>query len=606
MCGIAGYIGKNIVSQTRISGSLQKMQNRGPDHQDFLHLQSGEMQVYLLHSRLSIIDLDGRSNQPFSFEGYHITFNGEIYNYIELRNMLIKHGHSFATDSDTEVLLKCYIQFGEKCVEHLNGMWAFAIWDERKRNFFISRDRFAEKPLYTYQDAEGFYFSSEIKVLKTLSNENFEINLDHIKRYLVYGYKFLYKTDDTFFKKVSEVPFASNVKVDLNQKVSCSKFWSPKPRERDMTLSEAVEGTRHHLIESVRLRLRSDVPMAFCLSGGVDSAALASIAKKEFNHDVSTFSIIDDDPRYNEQAHIEATIKDLDCKHNLIRLGFGNSLERLKKLIDYHDSPVSTISYLVHSMLSEKISENGFKVAVSGTAADEMFTGYYDHFNLHLYEMRNRPDFQKYLDDWTTHVSGLIRNPFLKQPKLYFEDQSIREHNHLNSDVFSSFLWEEFSIETNDVEYSDSLLRNRTLNELLHEATRVLLHEDDLNSMMFSIENRSPFLDVNLFDFAYSIPLKFLIMDGYGKFPLRKSLKGILNDKVRLERRKKGFNASISSLFDFKDRQTRELLLSDGPIFDIVRKEEISKLLDFDFFENSYKKFLFNFINAKFFLERFA
>jgi asparagine synthase (glutamine-hydrolysing) len=124
--------------------------------------------------------------------------------------------------------------------------------------------------------------------------------------------------------------------------------------------------------------------------------------------------------------------------------------------------------------------------------------------------------------------------------------------------------------------------------------------------MMFSIENRSPFLDVNLFDFAYSIPLKFLIMDGYGKFPLRKSLKGILNDKVRLERRKKGFNASISSLFDFKDKQTRELLLSDGPIFDIVRKDEISKLLDFDFFENSYKKFLFNFINAKFFLERFA
>ena len=145
--------------------------------------------------------------------------------------MLINHGHSFATDSDTEVLLKCYIQFGEKCVEHLNGMWAFAIWDERKRNFFISRDRFAEKPLYTYQDTEGFYFSSEIKVLKSLSNENFEINLDHIKRYLVYGYKFLYKTDDTFFKRVSEVPFASSV-VDHNQKVSYSKFWSPKPRER--------------------------------------------------------------------------------------------------------------------------------------------------------------------------------------------------------------------------------------------------------------------------------------------------------------------------------------------------------------------------------------
>ena len=176
MCGIAGYIGQNKISQARISGSLQKMQNRGPDHQDFLHLQSGKTQVYLLHSRLSIIDLDGRSNQPFSFEGCHITFNGEIYNYIELRNLLIQHGHSFDTDSDTEVLLKCYIQFGENCVNYLNGMWAFAIWDERKRNIFISRDRFAEKPLYIYKDIKGFYFSSEIKVLKTLSKQNFEIN----------------------------------------------------------------------------------------------------------------------------------------------------------------------------------------------------------------------------------------------------------------------------------------------------------------------------------------------------------------------------------------------------------------------------------------------
>ena len=159
--------------------------------------------------------------------------------------------------------------------------------------------------------------------------------------------------------------------------------------------------------------------------------------------------------------------------------------------------------------------------------------------------MRDHPEFDKFLNDWQDHTGKFIRNPYLQNPKLYFDDQSIRAHNHLNSNIFASFLLDDFSIDINENIYTDSLLRNRMLNELFHESTPIILHEDDLNSMQYSIENRSPFLDVNLFEFANAIPNEYLIRDGYGKFILRKAVDGILNDKVRLDRQKKGFTKAV-------------------------------------------------------------
>jgi asparagine synthase (glutamine-hydrolysing) len=605
MCGIAGYIGKKQISKSAIDKTLGLMKNRGPDYQDWRSFIANNTNVYLLHSRLSIIDLDERSNQPFSFNGFTLVFNGEIYNYIEVRKELKKRGHTFVTDSDTEVLLKAYIEYGEDCVQHFNGMWAFAIWDERNKKLFLSRDRFAEKPLYFFQDNDGFYFASEIKAIQSLLQKKLQINYDHLKRYLVYGYKFLYKRPQTYFHGIREIEFASNATLDCDINFIQSKYWNPESNVEEMTLNEAIEGSRHHLLESVKLRLRADVPLAFCLSGGVDSASLASIAKKEFNYEVATFSIIDPDERYNELENIQSTIDDLDCEHFLVHLNFENMLERLEDLVAYHDSPVFTISYLVHSMLSEKISERGYKVAVSGTAADEIFTGYYDHFNLHLYEMRNHPDFEHFLDDWQEHTGNFVRNPYLKNPMLYFDDQSIRAHNHLNSKEFASFLTEDYSIEITEENYSNSLLRNRMLNELFHEVTPGILHEDDLNSMQYSIENRSPYLDVNLFDFANSIPNEHLIQNGYGKYVLREAMNGTLNNQVRLDRRKKGFNASINSLFDFSNKNIRDYFLdSSSVIFDLIDISKIERLINTNPAPNHYSKFLFNFINCKIFLEQ--
>ena len=606
MCGIAGYIGSKNIGINNIRNTLNSMINRGPDNQSWLKIEKDNFNVFLLHSRLSIIDLDKRSNQPFKHEKYIIVFNGEIYNFIEIRKNLSNLGYQFLTNSDTEVLLMAYLEYGENCVDYFNGMWSFAIWDGFKEKLFLSRDRFGEKPLYYFQDSGGVYFGSEVKFIQNLISKKLSINYNYLNRYLIYGYKYLYKSNETFFERLARLDSATSMIISKdNQKKY--KYWKPEiEQDLNMNYGDALEGAKHYLFESVKLRLRSDVPLAFCLSGGVDSSSLASIAKKYFNHEVVTFSIIDNDKRYNELDNITETINDLGCEHFLIELDYAQIFSKLEKLVKYHDAPILSISYFIHSLLLEQIKAKGFKVSISGTSADELFTGYYDHFNLHLYEMRSTDSFNSHLKHWENFIFPNIRNPYLKDPFLYFKNPLSRKHNHLNSEVFSSFLYKNFEIDVNEEVYTKSLLRNRMLNELLHEATPVILNEDDLNSMMNSIENRSPFLDINLVEFVQTIPSFHLINKGYSKYILRESVKNILNDKVRLDRKKKGFNASIHSLINFDDKTSYDYFLSNSPIFEIIKRDKIEFLLKKQSLKNSYNKFLFNFLNSKIFIEKFS
>lgn len=604
MCGIAGFFGKKPVSEEKIKLTLDTMKNRGPDHRAFETIRSGENHIALLHSRLSIIDLDPRSNQPFTIGECTLVFNGEIYNYVELKKQLEAKGVQFRTESDTEVLLQLYLQHGPKFVEQMEGMWSFALFDRRNGELLLSRDRFGEKPLYFVETPEGIYFGSEVKFLKALSGRKFNVNEQQLLRYLVNGYKALYKQPETYFKEVKEVGYATSMTIGRDLSLRNNRYWKPAYKPRKMSLAEAIEGTRHHLFESVRIRLRADVPLAFCLSGGVDSSALTSIAAKKFGCDVATFSIIDTDERYNEYDNIKATVDDLGCKNHVIHLKPEPTLDRLEQIIGYHDAPIATVTYYIHSYLSEAIAKHGSRVVFSGTAADELFTGYYDHFNLHLYEVRNHPEYKKYLKDWEEHTGRWVRNPYLKNPELYFKNPKFNDHIYLNNDEFAAFLTVDFKEKYFDENYTDSPLRNRMMNELFHEVTPVVLHEDDLNSMKFSLENRSPYLDSRLFEFAYSIPPEHLMQEGFAKYLLRESVKGVLNDKVRLDRQKKGFNASITSVLDFNSTRVRERLLDDGPVFRFFKRERVEELLSQPVFSDSYNKFFFNFINTKLFLEQ--
>lgn len=611
MCGIAGFIGRKKISSERIERTLGRMVRRGPDGAKVARFERGGTHVDLLHSRLSIIDLDGRADQPFSLGRFTMVFNGEIYNYLELRKELEGLGDQFKTSSDTEVLLAAYARFGEAMHEKLEGMWALAIYDKEAGSLFLSRDRFAEKPLFVHETSDGLYFASEIKFLRSLSDRPISVNQNQVLRFIINGYKSLQKSGETFYLGVRELGFASFARVSWANglRMQETRFWNPAFNpSAAMSEEEAIAGFRQRLLDSVKVRLRSDVPLAFCLSGGIDSSAITSIAAKEFNYKVHAFSIIDSDERYNEEANIMATVRDLGCQVTAIRLKQEADFSRLRDLVSYHDAPVYTISYFVHSFLSKSMHEQGYKVAFSGTAADELVTGYYDHYNLYLAEVHGSSKYKQALADWNKWVEPVVRNPYLRQPELYVNNPAERSHIYLNNDVFAKLLRVPFREEFEEKEFTSSRLRNRMLNELFYEATPVVLHEDDLNSMRFSIENRSPFLDRHLFEFAYQIPNHLLIKDGFNKYILRESMKGILNDQVRLDRQKKGFNASIRTLFDFENSAIKEELYGESAIYDLFDRDEFIRMVQSqdEVIENSVGKFLFYFISAKLFLDHQA
>lgn len=609
MCGIAGYWGTRAPAEESVRAALDLMKRRGPDHREAWQSEPDEQRsVVLAHGRLSIIDLDARSNQPFTIGNTTLVYNGEIYNYVELRGELEARGIELRTTSDTEVLLYYYRLFGEDCLRYFEGMWSFAIYDGERKTVFLARDRFGEKPLYLKRAPHGVYFGSEIKFLAALASTSLRPNVEHVNRYLSLGYKSLYKVPSTFFEGVEELRYGQCLTLGPDTAGEPRRYWRPQPRRDErLTLQDAIDGTRERLLQSMRLRIRSDVPLAFCLSGGVDSAALVSIAAKSLGCRLETFSIIDDDERYNEEDNILATVRDVGCKHQLLRIPKQDVLARLKELVIYHDAPVATITFYVHSLISEAVHRGGYRVAFSGTSADELFTGYYDHFLLHLHAVRDEPNYREYLRDWEEHIAGFVRNPILRDPDLYAKNPGFREHVFDGSAELARYLRKPLPPTFAEETFTPDLLRNRMLNELFHEATPVILHEDDLNSMRYSIENRSPYLDTALFDFACSIPPRHLIRHGFGKYVLREAVSGILNDQVRLDRRKKGFNASINSMIDFSDAGVRDYLLEpSAAVFELVDRRRVVELFDTFPVPNHLSKFLFSFINARLFLEHFA
>ncbi len=604
MCGIAGYMGfDSVPERDRVAATLDLMRNRGPDHRDFRELAAAGWRGVLLHSRLSIVDLDPRSNQPFERDGCVLVFNGEIYNHVELRAELQRRGVELRTTSDTEVLLCWYLLRGTDCVRDFEGMWSFAIFDGRTGTLFLSRDRFAEKPLYYFEYDGGLYFGSEVKFIRSLAGVRLNVARAQVRRYLVNGYKALYKTEDTFFEGVRELPPAANLVAGPGGVRRVTRYWTPRRALRAMRRAEAVDLFRERLLESVRLRLRADVPIAFCLSGGVDSTAIASIAAKRFGYEVATFSIIDSDERYNERDNIMATLADLNCRYAIIETSPVGFRERLRDLVAYHDAPLYAISYYVHSFLSEAIAREGYRVACSGTGADELVTGYYDHFNLYLYAMRESPDYPRYLEEWRNGPGRFVRNPYLSNPELYFGNPQFRDHIYLNSRRFAGLLRAPFDEPFIEERYCDELLQNRMMNEMFHEGTRAILHEDDLNSMRYSVENRSPYLDSRLFEFAYSIPTEYLVQGGLGKYILREAVKGIVNEQVRLDPRKRGFNASLTSLVNFQDEETLSWLFSDSPIFELIDRDKLRAHVPAGPMPDDWNKFWFYFINARMFMD---
>src|SRR5260221_7173956 len=611
MCGIAGYRGPKQIPEDRLRVCLALMRRRGPDAAAFhRHRGTAGMQTVLLHSRLSIIDLGERANQPLRYGDKLLIVNGEIYNYLELRRRLERDGGTpFTTTGDSEVLLRILADEGWQGLAGCEGMWSFALLDESDGSLMLGRDRFGEKPLYLYHEGDGVYFGSEIKFITALLGHRLPVDVDHLTRYMINGYKALYKQNATFFSGISEIASGSVAVYGSGRPISHCRYWQPDLTRRDETMSygDAVAQARAALIRSVELRLRADVPLAFCLSGGVDSNALIAIAKRVFGYDVHGFTIMNTDERYEEREMVEHAVAALELRHTAIDLETDGFLDKLRVLVRQHDAPVYTVTYYVQWQLMQRVAEHGYSISISGTGADELFSGYYDHHNAYLHDIQDNPVlYDEALAHWREHVAPIGRNPHLQDAAVFVKDPTLRNPIYLNADDFALYLRRSWREPFAEQPYTTGLLHNRMMNELFHESVPPILHEDDLNAMYYSIENRSPFLDTPLFEVSAGIPTRHLIRNGRPKAVLRDAVRGIAPDRIIDNPRKVGFNAPIGDLLDTKDAATRAYLLGNSPIFEHLRRDRIEALIDKAHLPNSESKFLFYFLNAKMFLEEFA
>ena len=604
MCGIAGVWSKNELNIARIESSLKLLCHRGPDDQKYKSFKTKNgMNAALLFTRLAIIDLDPRANQPMGYGGLWLTCNGEIYNYREIRMELEEQGLSFHTSSDTEVLLKGLHAYGWNVLNKLEGMWAIAVYDENTDRLTLCRDRFGEKPLSYIKTAKGVFYASEVRVLQQLSGQGLVPNKLHLQRFLVNGYKSLYKTDETFFDDVRDVPAKTLLHFNHDGTVDSELYWKPNLEiDEDIDFDKAVIQSKEKLVRSLDLRLRADVPLAFSLSGGVDSVSLVSLAKRELGVHVHGFTIRNSDPRYEEWQLVDKVVKELNLDHTYVDLSSKNFLENLQMLIAHRKNPILTITYYVQWLLMQKISEMGFKVVIGGTGADELYTGYYDHHLFYIASLNGKARLDA-IESWGLNLKQFVQNPFLSNPNLFIEKPNFRDHIYLDADLYKTFLIDDFKEKFKESKYHADALKNRMLNELFEETIPVIMHEEDLNAMNFSIENRSPFLDKELFETTFKFPTKIMIKNGRAKAILRESVRGIAPDVVIDNARKIGFNAPIESLLDLNSSDVQRQILSDSPIFEIVNRDFISNFLAKRGLNNSESKFLFSFLSAKLFLE---
>lgn len=610
MCGIAGHIGLNRPSPKRIADTIQRLWHRGPDSSgSWSHVISPQLSCTLVFTRLAIQDLSPAADQPFHAGPVSLVFNGEIYNFRELRMSRAVSSVPLETEGDTEILARLIALRGEAALSDLEGMFAIAWFNSETTRLTLARDAFGEKPLLIHRDSANFWFASDIAALAGISGIRFKPNEAHLRRFLVNGYRSLYKVPETFFEGVGEIGPGRVLSVSATGSIeSSASFWSPRDgKEADPpTYAEAVQGVRERLVESMRLRLRSDVPIALSLSGGVDSTALLAIATKVLNTPLETFTIQSGDSNYDDSAIAKTTAEGYGVPNTPIDVRDFDFDNELKSQVLQRGAPVLTISSYAQHLLMSRVSDAGYKVIVEGTGADEIFAGYYDHHNFYLSQLANSGGefFPDAVAEWERGAGRFVRNPFLKDPDYLVDDPTNRDHLYLDADFFRSLLVLPFDEPFQEVFFSSRLLRNRMLNEISEETLPVLLAEADANAMGASVENRSPFLDRQLFEFAFGLPDHYLIRNGFGKAILRDAVLPWAPTGVIYDQEKRGFNFSMEQVIDLRDNARQQELLRASPIWDLVNRDRLADLIaPGSPLPNSRSKFLFSFLSVRAFLE---
>ena len=542
--------------------------HRGPDS-DGVFVKNG---LGLGFRRLSIIDLSTSANQPMLSENEDVVlvFNGEIYNYIEVKQGLMAKGYRFRTDSDTEVILNSYLEYGDACVNHFNGMWAFAIYDFRKKRLFCSRDRMGVKPFYYCIVDQVLYFSSELKGLHAVHKFK-NANLSKVYEYLAYGYR--NNDGETFFEDCFELLPGNNLIVEQGI-VSHHKYWTLKENLFQHDSASSFYEEYIALFESaVKLRYRSDVPVALLLSGGLDSSAIAKVTdnliqRGELNqNEIHAFIASFPNYQYDETPVAREFTK--TCQHIRLHemvIDTQQSIDDIDQIIHALDHPVFSFNTLVHHNIMKACAERGIKVVLNGQGSDEAYGGYERYISgVHLVDqlLARTGNFAKefsaissFYQYSKTFLLGqmfksIINQSFSAYLRARFQEKSLPYLNKtfVNDNYPHYQPAYQFSLKGNN--FSNYLLK-----QINHEGLNQILHYEDVSSMSQSIEIRSPFMDYRMMEFAFSIPNDLKYKNGITKLIQRETFGKLLPDSIT-KNRKIGFNTPfleyISSDTSYKD-----------------------------------------------------
>jgi asparagine synthase (glutamine-hydrolysing) len=599
MCGICGKI--NLSNELIDEGLLKKMtfclSHRGPDDEGVFIKRN----VGFGHRRLSIIDLSPHARQPMSNEDgtIWIVYNGEIYNFPELREDLIKKGHLFRSRSDTETVLHLYEEFGVECLKYLRGMFAFAIWDETDQSLFLVRDRIGKKPLYYWHSSGTFSFASEIKSI--LQDSTFERipDLTAIHHYLTYQDV---PSPWTAFKNIKKLPPAHYL-ILKNGKVTIKRYWklSYLPKHT-MTEDDLKKEILERLKEAVRMRLISDVPLGAFLSGGIDSSAVVAMMSEVMNKPVKTFSIGFKEDAYNELNYAGIVAEKFQTDHTEFVIE-PKAIDIIDKLIWHYNEPFADSSAIPTYYVS-KLAREHVTVILNGDGGDENFAGYgrYIANEISMWMHRVFPSsFAKLLVPFISLIPhGKTPNNFFWRLKRflgeYIKSPEMRNAHwlcHFTSDMKRELYTDDFFRDVSPTDSFDLILdkyreaeASSFLDKTLYADVMMYLPDDllvkvDVASMANSLEARSPFLDHEFMEFAAKIPSALKLRGKTTKFILKEALKGILPDKV-LFREKMGFGVPLDYWFrnELKDMVYDVLLDKKTMSRGYFKKEAVGKILD--------------------------
>lgn len=633
MCGIVGfysYRGNISLSKEMLNTMTNSMSHRGPDDSGCVLFEKAkkipsafknitdstkisEGFAGLGHRRLSIIDLSKRGHQPMSAEGglVWMVYNGEVYNYIELREELEAKGYDFNSTTDSEVVLKSYLEWGTDCFERFNGMWAIGIYDLRTDIVILSRDRFGKKPLYYYKNSDFLLFASEIKAILIHPLVRKEMNLKKVVDYAGRHYRYVDCDNESFFKDIFHVPKSSYMVFRKTGEEVVRRYWELKeaPLLGDTkSEGEIVERFGWLLKDAVSIRLRSDVPVGCMLSGGLDSGSITCIAASQ-NNDFITFSGITGKGYYDESEYINEILRHTGVKSRYIYPGADALFPTLKEMLGFHDEPVCTVTWYSNYIITKQIPQYHVPVVLTGHGGDELLAGYWDHYHYNFSDMRiNGRDDSEEFNSWL-HNHKRPADEY-KREKEYIE--KLHANNSIEVDKYSQYLSAlspdilSYTACSNFFSPFKGDLTRRLYLELFYETVPPSLRAEDRNMMAFSIENRLPFLDYRLAEFSFRLDNKYKIRNGLGKWLLREAMKGVMPDKVRLRTDKTGFNAPFDEWIRNENRKQLEDIIYSKNFMntEIYSIDKVKELFDEHLIGRNHYMFFWQYINLNLWYEQ--